>query len=180
MVGSGGFETVAEQPPQPPTLHTGQVLHRHPFLSVVTLAYLAFVGWLTLTPGSDAPTQSALDLRVLARLQRFPQLGWLTFDRAEYLANVALFLPIGLFLLLLFGTRFWWLAVGSALVMTSFIETAQRSIPGRVSDDRDIASNTLGAVIGVVLGLVLTFPATLRRWRDEEERRVGPAYARQR
>ena len=58
--------------------------------------------------------------------------------------------------------------------MTSFIETAQRSIPGRVSDDRDIASNTLGAVIGVVLGLVLTFPATLRRWRDEEERRVGP------
>jgi glycopeptide antibiotics resistance protein len=147
------------------------MLHRHPCLSVVTLAYLAFVGWITLTPGSEAPTQSDLVLRALARLQRYDELSWLTYDRAEYLANVALFVPVGVFLLLLFGTRFWWLAVAAALVMTSLIETAQRSIPGRVSDERDIAANTLGAVIGVVVGLVLTLPATLRRWRDEDDRR---------
>jgi len=131
------------------------VLHRHPFLSVVTIAYLAFVGWLTLTPASDAPTQSDLVLRVLARLQRDDHLAWLTYDRAEYLANVALFLPVGLFLLLLFGTRFWWLAVAAALTLTSLIETAQRAIPGRVSDERDIAANTMGAVVGVAAGLVL-------------------------
>jgi glycopeptide antibiotics resistance protein len=147
------------------------VLHRHPFLTFVTLAYLAFVGWVTLTPESDAPTQSELVLRVLARLQRSDHLTWLTYDRAEYLANIALFVPVGLFLLLLFGTRFWWLAVAAAITMTSLIETAQRSIPGRVSDDADIAANTLGAVIGVAVGFVLTLPATVRRWRDEEERR---------
>jgi glycopeptide antibiotics resistance protein len=152
------------------------VLHRHPFLSVVTLTYLAFVGWVTLTPASDAPTQSDLVLRVLSRLQGYDRLSWLTYDRAEYLANVAMFIPVGLFLLLLFGTRFWWLAVAAALTMTSLIETAQRSIPGRVSDERDIAANTLGAVIGVAVGLVLTFPATLRRWRDEDARRSAPAY----
>jgi glycopeptide antibiotics resistance protein len=151
------------------------VLHRHPFLSVVTLAYLAFVGWVTLTPGSDAPTQSDLVLRVLARLQAHERLSWLTYDRAEYLANVALFVPVGVFLLLLFGTRFWWLAVAAALAMTSMIETVQRVVPGRVSDERDIAANTLGAVIGVVLGAVLTFPATLRRWRREA--RPASAYA---
>jgi glycopeptide antibiotics resistance protein len=148
------------------------VLHRHPFLSIVTLAYLAFVGWVTLTPESEAPTQSELVLRALARLQRFDHMGWLTFDRAEYLANIALFVPVGLFLLLLFGTRFWWLAVAAALTMTSFIETVQKVIPGRVSDDRDIAANTLGAVIGVVVGLVLTLPATLRRWEADEDRRA--------
>lgn len=153
------------------------MLHRHPFLSVVTLAYLAFVGWLTLTPAADAPTQSDLVLRVLARLQGYPHLGWLTYDRAEYLANVGLFLPVGLFLLLLFGTRLWWLAIAAALVLTSLIETAQRSIPGRVSDERDIAANTMGAVIGVAVGLVLTFPATVRRWRDQEGGRRAPAYA---
>ena len=86
------------------------MLHRHPFLSALTLAYLAFVGWITLTPGSIAPTSSDLVLRVLARLQRFEELDWLTYDRAEYLANIALFVPVGLFLLLLFGTRYWWLA----------------------------------------------------------------------
>ncbi len=152
------------------------MLHRHPFLSVVTTAYLAFVGWVTLTPASDAPTQSDLVLRVLARLQRYDHMEWLTYDRAEYLANVALFLPVGLFLLLLFGTRFWWLAVASALVMTSLIETAQRGIPGRVSDERDIAANTMGAVVGVAVGLVLTLPATLRRWRGEGDRHRGAAY----
>ena len=152
------------------------MLHRHPFLSVVTLAYLAFVGWVTLTPGSDAPTQNDLVLRVLARLQGYDRLTWLTYERAEYLANVALFIPVGLFLLLLFGTRFWWLAVAAALVMTSLIETAQRTIPGRVSDERDIAANTLGAVAGVAVGLVLTLPATLRRWRDDEDRRQAARY----
>jgi glycopeptide antibiotics resistance protein len=151
------------------------VLHRHPFLSVVTIAYLAFVGWVTLTPGSEAPTQSDLVLRVLARLQEYRHLDWLTYDRAEYLANIALFVPVGLFLLLLFGTRFWWLAVAAAIAMTSLIETVQRAIPGRVSDDRDIAANTLGAVIGVLVGLVLTLPATLRRWAAEEDRRRAAA-----
>jgi VanZ family protein len=154
------------------------VLHRHPFLSVVTLAYLAFVAWVTLTPASDAPTSSDLARRVLARLQGYPHLGWLTDARAEYLANVALFVPVGLFLLLLFGTRFWWLAVAAALAMTSMIETVQRLIPGRVPDERDVAANTLGAVIGVAVGLVLTFPATLQRWRAEDDRRNAPAYSR--
>ena len=147
------------------------MLHRHPFLSLATIAYLAFVGWVTLTPGSEAPTSSELVLRVLHRLEGYPHLQWLTYDRAEYLANIALFVPVGLFLLLLFGSRFWWVAVGGALLMTSFIESAQTVIPGRVPDDRDIAANTLGAVIGVLVGLVLTLPATWRRWAAEEDRR---------
>jgi VanZ family protein len=156
------------------------VLHRHPLLSLATLAYLAFVGWVTLTPAADAPSQSDLVLRMLARLQGYDRLSWLTFDRAEYLANVALFMPVGLFLLLLFGTRFWWLAVAAALTMTSLIETAQRGIPGRVPDERDVAANTMGAVVGVAVGLVLTLPATLRRWRDEDERQRTTAYGRRR
>ena len=147
------------------------MLHRHPFLSLATLAYLAFVGWVTLTPGSVAPTQSELVLRVLARLQRYDDLSWLTYDRAEYLANVALFVPVGLFLLLLFGARFWWLAVAAALFLTTFIETVQKTIPGRVSDDRDVAANTMGAVVGVAVGLVLTLPSTLRRWAAEDDDR---------
>jgi VanZ family protein len=152
------------------------VLHRHPLLSLATLAYLGFVGWVTLTPGSDAPTSSALAMRVLARLQRVDGMAWLTYSRAEYLANVALFVPVGLFLLLLFGTRYWWLAGAAAIVMTSLIETAQRSIPGRVPDERDLAANTMGAVVGIVIGVVLTLPATLRRNRIRRARHPSAAY----
>lgn len=146
------------------------MLHRHPFLSLVTLAYLGFVAWLTLTPGSAAPTQSDLVLRVLARLQGYDELSWLTYDRAEFLANVALFVPVGLFLLLLFGTRLWWIAAAGAFAMTAAIETAQRSIPGRVPDERDLVANTAGALIGIALGVVLTLPATLRRGRARRAR----------
>lgn len=146
------------------------MLHRHPFLSLMSLAYLGFVGWLTLTPGSEAPTSSDLVLRVLARLQRYDELSWLTYDRAEHLANIALFVPVGLFLLLLVGTRFWWVAAAGAFALTSAIETAQRSIPGRVPDERDIAANTMGALIGIAVGVVLTLPATLRRQRARRAR----------
>jgi len=151
------------------------MLHRHPLLSLVTLAYLGFVAWITLTPADVAPTSSELVERVLNRLQAYDDLAWLTYDRAEFLANVALFVPVGLFLLLLVGTRFWWVAAGLAFVMTSAIETAQRSIPGRVPDERDLLANTVGALIGIALGLVLTLPATLRRQRQRSASVPGAA-----
>ncbi len=143
--------------------HNGTVFHRHPFLSLTTFAYLGFVGWVTLTPASSAPTASVFVSRVLARLQRVEGMEWLTYGRAEFLANIALFVPVGLFLLLMVGTRYWWVAGFGAFVMTSVIETLQRSIPGRFPDERDIVANTAGALIGILVGLVLMFPATHRR-----------------
>ena len=145
------------------------MFHRHPFLSLLSFAYLGFVGLVTLTPASGQPDYSALAERVLARLERYPDLAPVTerlsVERVEFLANIGLFVPVGVFVLLLVGSGLWWLAVGGSVALTSAIEVAQRSIPGRVSDPRDVVANSLGAVIGVALALVLTLPATLRRRR---------------
>ena len=151
------------------------MLHRHPLLSLMTLAYLGFVAWLTLTPDDVAPISSDFVERVLNRLRGYDDLAWLSYDRAEFLANIALFVPIGVFLLLLVGTRFWWVAAGLAFVMTSAIETAQRSIPGRVPDERDLFANTVGALVGIALAIVLTLPATLRRQRRRRSASVPGA-----
>jgi glycopeptide antibiotics resistance protein len=152
------------------------VFHRHPFLSLLTFAYVGFVAWVTLTPASDQVDFTSLGMRVLARLERYPDLepltSRLTIDRLEFLANIGLFVPVGVFMLLLFGSGFWWVAIVAGLVMTSTIETAQQSIPGRVSDPRDVLANTLGTVLGVLLALVLTMPSTLRRRRARRERRA--------
>lgn len=145
------------------------MFHRHPFLSLLTFVYLGFVGLVTLTPASAQPNYSALAERVLARLESYPDLNPVTarlsVERVEFLANIGLFVPVGVFVLLLFGSRLWWVAIAGGIALTSAIETAQRSIPGRVSDPRDVLANSAGAVIGVVLALVLTLPSTLRRRR---------------
>lgn len=150
------------------------MLHRHPFLSLLTLVYLGFVGLVTLTPGSDQPDYADLAARVLARLQRYPDLDPLTsrlsIERIEFLANIGLFVPLGVFLLLLVGSRLWLVALAAGIVLTSMIESIQRSIPGRVSDPRDVAANSIGMVIGIGLALVLTLPGTLRRRRERRER----------
>lgn len=152
------------------------MFHRHPLLSLLTFAYLGFVGWLTLTPQASAPTGSAIVLRLVARLERIdPRF---TYDRVEFLANVGLFVPVGVFLVLLFGVRFWWVAAIAGFAMTSAIETAQRSIPGRVPDERDILSNTIGTLLGVVVALVLTFPATMRRHQARRQRESALATRR--
>jgi glycopeptide antibiotics resistance protein len=148
------------------------VLHRHPFLSLMTLLYLAFVGLVTLTPGSGQPDYAELAGRILARLQRYPDLDPLTsrlsIERIEFLANIGLFVPLGVFLLLLVGTRLWLVALAAGIVLTSVIENIQKSIPGRVSDPRDVAANSIGMFIGIALALVLTLPATLRRRRERQ------------
>ena len=146
------------------------MLHRHPFLSLLTLLYLGFVGLVTLTPGSEQPDYSAWAARVLARLQRYPDLDPLTsrlsVERVEFLANVGLFVPLGVFLLLLVGTRLWLVALAAGIVLTSMIENIQREIPGRVSDPRDVAANSIGMFVGIAIALVLTLPGTLRRRRE--------------
>lgn len=148
------------------------MLHRHPLLSLLTLGYLGLVGWLTLTPNPLGRSQADLLLRVAARLQREPRLGWVTFDRLEFWANVGLSVPVGVFVLLLVGTRFWWVALGLGFALTSSIETAQRSIPQRVPDQRDVLANTVVTLLGVLVGLALTWPVTRHRHRA---RRVSAA-----
>jgi glycopeptide antibiotics resistance protein len=134
-------------------------------LSLLTGGYLAFVAWVTLTPQAYASERIAIIYRVLAALHRRGYLLAIDDVRLEFLANIALFVPVGVFLLLLFGARLWWVALMASLAMTAFIEVAQRSIPGRVPDEQDVLANGLGAVIGAFVALVLTLPATLRRRR---------------
>ena len=81
------------------------MLHRHPLLSLLTGGYLAFVAWLTLTPQVDAAGRISIIYRVLDALHRRGYLRSIDDTQLEFLANIALFVPVGMFLLLLFGTR---------------------------------------------------------------------------
>jgi len=146
------------------------MFRRHPYISTATFGYLAVVAWLTLSP--QAPDQRDGPLWQLALfLDQFSATERLTFNDLEFVANIGLFVPVGLFFVLLVGKRGWWLALTFAIGLTVGIEWVQQFIPSRVSDVRDVLSNSLGAAIGVMITLMVA--ASRQRDRVARRRRVG-------
>lgn len=80
---------------------------------------------------------------------------WLTYDVIEFSANVVLFLPLGVILALALPTRRV-LVVPIALGVTILIEAGQAVLLAqRTPSLRDVLANTLGAVIGLLLVVVI-------------------------
>jgi glycopeptide antibiotics resistance protein len=151
------------------------MFRHHPVLSVVTFLYLGVVGFITLGPQPLDEGTDSLVWRLLRFFGRFESLQWLTYSVLEFLANVAMFVPVGLFFLLLLGRRRWWFAIVLGIVLTCGIEFAQMFLPSRVSDPRDIVANSVGAFIGVIVALVVTWPAAIRRAREQRRLRARTA-----
>jgi hypothetical protein len=134
------------------------MFRRHPLLSVVTFAYLGFVGWLTLSPqlpigdGTDGFVWTVLDL-----LDRIPGTRWIDYADVEFAANIAMFFPVGMFFVLLLGRGKWWIAILLGFALSVAIELAQLLVfTTRVADIRDVWSNSTGAVLGTLAVLILT------------------------
>lgn len=156
-----------------------RVLRSRPVLVPLTAAYLALVAWVTLGPQPLDPDESDFLHRLIAHERealapRFPRFaGWLSYNHVEFAANIAMFVPAGVLFLLLVARRRrrWWVALLLGVAMSVAIESAQRVIPGRVSDIRDLIANSLGTLIGVVAALLVSIPAYRReraRLRDRE------------
>ena len=112
----------------------------HGRLPLLLLAgYLGVLGVLTLSP---APIASDIP----------PFLCLLCSDRAlaDAVANVLLFVPLGV-LLNLMGLRFREALLG-ALALSGAIEACQFLVPGRFPDLSDVLTNGGGGVLGVILG----------------------------
>ncbi len=133
-------------------------------LTVLTAGYLLAVAWLTLRtrPYGDV-IAGGLD-RLLAWLAAHGSTAWITFDRVEFAANVAMFVPLGILAVLWFGVRGWWSAPVIGLAVSAAIELTQAALlPDRVADVRDVVANTSGAVVGMLLMLLLAFLLAPRR-----------------
>ncbi|MRG60442.1 VanZ family protein [Agromyces sp. CFH 90414] len=118
---------------------------------LLLVPYLVVLGLFVFTPGDDAqPVGSAL---VIAA-ELVAALG-VPFDAAytviEFGANIALFVPLGLLLVLAVrGMPVWGAALIGALT-TCVIEVVQLAIPGRFSTLSDVIANTLGTVLGAAI-----------------------------
>ncbi len=138
---------------QPDIGQNWTMFRRHPILTLVTVAYLGVVAGLTLSPMPENGRDSII-WRLVKLFERFPETLWLDFTTVEFLANVAMFVPLGLFLVLLLGRGRWWLAILFGVGLTITIEFVQQFLPSRVSDPRDLVANSIGVTLGVLVALV--------------------------
>ena len=143
---------------------------------------------ITLSPEPYDRRIDGFLFRALRALHRHDGTAWITYSFVEGAANVAMFLPVGMFLVLLLGRSRWWLAIAIGVGLSALIETAQMFLPTRVSDVRDLLHNGLGALLAEphLPGLVADVRgragqgggalrgAQLLRERPEERRRSRP------
>lgn len=88
------------------------------------------------------------------------------FTITNLLGNLAVFVPIGLFPALLFRKESWFRSAGIGFILSFLIECGQYFL-GRATDVDDIILNTLGAVFGYWLFLLLQslFPGFTAKFR---------------
>lgn len=85
--------------------------------------------------------------RLLAAVTRFFPI--LTYERIEFLANIAMFVPLGILLMLILAER--WLVMPIAFTVTVLIEGTQALLLAeRTPSLYDIVANLAGACIGVL------------------------------
>ena len=117
---------------------------------LVALALIAF--WPTPV---DRDAHDYL-LALIDLLQRNGAPGWMRYDVIEFSANILLFAPVGLILVILAGARRWWLAVLAGFVASCTIELGQLVfLPERFATVNDIIANTAGTFVGALLALLL-------------------------
>ncbi|MEV8250436.1 VanZ family protein [Microbacterium sp. NPDC076768] len=123
---------------------------------ILGIPFLAGLAALTLTPSRvEQSMPSFLDL-ILSTAHR---LGWTSLDFAglEVIANILVFLPIGILAFVLLPRRFWLLAILIGPLLSLAIETAQRvALPHRIATLNDVVANSAGALLGVALALLCT------------------------
>ena len=149
--------------PSPASPRSRSTIAQHPLLTTATLAYLGVVALITLGPQPGGSLFRLLANAAMAVAWRIDPDSRFSYSDLEFTANIAMFLPVGVLLVLILGPRRWWLAIGFGILLTIGIEAAQSVIPSRVSDARDLVANSAGAIIGALLGVVLTLRPRQRR-----------------
>lgn len=134
---------------------------------------LALVLTATMSPTPiDSGHESAIE-RVLSVLHRNGVPAWFGYRWFEFSANIAMFLPLGYFVSLVFPTRFLWLALLLLPALSVALETVQFFVlPARFATINDVIANTIGGWGGVAVA-ALTVAAVhardrrvLQRWRE--------------
>lgn len=120
------------------------------------LGYVALVLAATLSPTPlDQGYEGAID-KLLSVLHRTGVPEWFGYNKLEFSANIVMFIPLGFLITLLLPTKVWWLALIICPAISAAIEITQGALLSqRFASFGDLLSNSIGAIIGVLLAVIL-------------------------
>jgi glycopeptide antibiotics resistance protein len=119
-------------------------------LYVLVLALIAF--WPTPV---DRGAHGSL-LEFITWLHQHGAPHWVDYNFIEFSANVALFIPVGLLVVMLAGPRRWWMGTVVGFFTSCGIELGQLMfLPERYATINDVVANSLGALVGTLLALLV-------------------------
>jgi len=127
-----------------------------------TISGLAFSGYLIVlgsaslwpTPVDGGGVVWFITSKILIFCHNISWLKWIQYNQLETLANIALYIPLGAFLVLLLPRVPVWILCVTPLVVSALAEGLQRwFLPQRYSTIDDVLHNSLGGFIGVIISV---------------------------
>ncbi|MGW9156972.1 MULTISPECIES: VanZ family protein [unclassified Microbacterium] len=129
---------------------------------IALVGYLLFIGFTVWLPANVSAKVTGL-VGVMARW--VSEAGIAPYYQSavvfEFLANVALFVPVGFLLPFAWSRLRLWQVVLIGALMSGLIESVQGLMPSRFPTISDVIANSLGTLVGGVIAalLVLILPA---------------------
>ena len=130
--------------------------------TVLWVVVTAVILVITLGPVRQRLVGSEATYGVLSPSEWLDPGTWSSGTAFEFALNLIMFVPWGILAVLALGARRWWLAAFLGIALTLAIEIAQIPLP-RISDPRDLVANSLGALLGIVIGMLALAPGAIAR-----------------
>lgn len=132
-------------------------------IGVLAIGYGSFLAFVAFWPSPiDRPVSSLLQ-RALAELHERGVPSFVDYGFVESASNVLLFIPAGILFGLLVPLRWWPAALLLGPALSALIEFIQlHLLAERYASVYDIAANSIGATIGVLIAVVLRAVVAVR------------------
>jgi glycopeptide antibiotics resistance protein len=144
---------------------------RRRLVTAMLVIYSVVVMIITLTP--EAPGAGLIS-RLVDRLLRSLNargITWIDFLTIEFFGNIVMFVPLGIFAGLLVSRRAWWTLLLMGTTFSAFLELFQAVfLPSRYPEVRDLASNTIGFLVGAIVAVALRLLVSHRDKLVEQDR----------
>jgi glycopeptide antibiotics resistance protein len=127
---------------------------RKPLAVTALLSYLIVLVGTTLWPKpvDGEGLLAKITSEVLIFTSNISWLNWIQYNELEAIANVLLYIPLGIFLVIFAQRTRTWVLVLIPILVSLVAEGSQRLfLPDRYATINDVACNALGGLIGILI-----------------------------